>query len=128
MSAACCCPEFERDQLAKKYFGRLECSHIDTILREYDERREKQLAHPSDNPSLLIDPNRQQGLIPEHPFTKALFLIPSERLRALIAKDRETERVKQRHIANEETQNRLDRLAKKASESSSARRRHSFRF
>jgi hypothetical protein len=109
-------PEFERDQLAKKYFGRLECPHIDTLLREYDERREQQLAHPPDNPSLLIDPNRQQGLIPEHPFTKALFLIPSERLRALVAKDREMERSKQRHVANEETQNRLDRLARKASD------------
>jgi hypothetical protein len=109
-------PEFERDQLAKKYFGRLECSHIDTLLTEYDERREQQLAQPSNNPSLLIDPSRQQGLIPEHPFTKALFLLPSEWLRALIAKDREAERSKQKHIANEETQNRLDRLAKKASD------------
>lgn len=109
-------PEFERDQVAKKYFGRLECSHIDTLLRQYDERRGQQLAHPANNPSLLIDPNRQQGLIPEHPFTNALFLIPSEQLRALIAKDRETEHAKQKYIANEDTQNRLDRLAKKASD------------
>jgi hypothetical protein len=109
-------PEFEKDPHGKKYFGRLECPYIDKLLREYDERREKEQPHPDDNPSLLIDPNRQHGLIREHPFTKALFLIPSERLRALIAKDREAARSKERQIANEETQNRLDRLARKASE------------
>jgi len=109
-------PEFERDQHGKRYFGRLECSQIDTLLRKYDERRENGLPHPGNNPSLLIDPNRQHGLMRDHPFTRALLLIPSERLRALIAKDRETERSTERKIANEETQNRLDRLAKKASE------------
>jgi len=109
-------PEFERDQYGRRYFGRLKCSHIDILLREFDERREKDFPHTSENPSLLIDPNRQHGLIREHPFTKALFLIPSERLRTLIAKDREAQRSTQREIANEDTQNRLDRLAKKASE------------
>ena len=109
-------PEFERDSHGKRYFGRLECSHIDQLLREYDERRENEQAHPADNPSLLVDPNRQEGLMRDHPFTKALFLIASERLRGLIAKDREAERARERQVANEETQNRLDRLAKKASE------------
>jgi hypothetical protein len=65
---------------------------------------------------LLIDPNRQHGLIREHPYTKALFWIPAERLRSLIAKDREVERSTQLQIANEETQNRLDKLARKASD------------
>lgn len=109
-------PEFERDQYGRKYFGKLECPQIDRLLREYDERREIEAAHPNENPSLLIDPNRQHGLIREHPFTKALFLIPAERLRSLIAKDREVERSTQVQIANEETQNRLDKLARKASD------------
>ena len=109
-------PEFEKDLHGKKYFGRLECQYIDKVLREYDERREKDQPHDAKNPSLLIDPNRQHGLIREHPYTKALFQVPSERLRALVAKDREAERPKERRIANEETQSRLDRLAKKASE------------
>lgn len=109
-------PEFEKDPQGKKYFGRLECQYIDKVLREYDERREKDQPHDAKNPSLLIDPNRQHGLIREHPFTKVLFQVPSERLRALIAKDREAERSNERRIANEETQSRLDRLAKKASE------------
>ncbi len=109
-------PEFEKDPLARKYFGRLECSYIDELLRRYDENREKGRSHPEDNPTLLIDPNRQHGLIRDHPFTKLLLLIPSERLRASIAKDRESARQKEQQIANEKTQDRLDRLARKASE------------
>lgn len=108
--------EFERDPLAKKYFGRVECGAIDVLLREYDQRREKDEAQSAENPTLLIDPNRQHGLNREHPFTKALFLVPAERLRALIAAERENERLEKREISNRETQSRLDRLAKKASE------------
>lgn len=109
-------PEFEKDPHGKKYFGRLDVPYIDKILREYDERREKEHPHPEENPKLLIDPNRQHGLIRDHPFTQALYLIPSERLRALIAKDHEAERSKEQQVSNQETRSRLDRLAKKASE------------
>jgi hypothetical protein len=109
-------PEFERDSLAKKYFGRLECPQIDVLLREYDERREKGETHPPENPSLLVDPNRQRGLHRDHPFTKVLFLVPSERLRALVAADRENAKAQKREIANQETQTRLSRLARRASE------------
>ena len=108
--------EFETDSLAKRYFGRLECSDIDRILVEYDERRESGEPHPPENPTLLIDPNRQHGLRKEHPFTKSLFLVPSERLRALIAADRDKEKSQTKEVANQETKNRLDRLAKRASE------------
>jgi hypothetical protein len=109
-------PEFERDSLAKKYFGRLECPAIDQLLRDYDDRRGRDEKPVTENPALLIDPNRQHGLNREHPFTKALFLVPSERLRSLIAAEREKEKAQKREIANRETQTRLDRLAKRASE------------
>lgn len=108
-------PEFDKDLYARRYFGRLECTHIDKLLRDFDETREKGEPSPDDNPCLLIDPNRQYGLIREHPFTKVLLLLPSERLRARIAKDREAERSRHQQIANEETQRRLDRLARRAS-------------
>jgi len=109
-------PEFEKDPLGKRYFGRLECSYIDQLLSEFDERREKSMPQADENPSLLIDPNRQYGLLREHPFTKALLLVPSERLRALIAKDREGEQLRDRQIANKDVQRRLDQLAKRASQ------------
>lgn len=52
----------------------------------------------------------------EHPFTQDLFQLPSEKLRALIARDRDSERVHRREIANVETKRRLARLAKVASQ------------
>lgn len=45
-----------------------------------------------------------------------MFLVPSERLRSLIATERDKQKAEKRAIANRETQNRLDRLAKRASE------------
>jgi len=109
-------PEFESNPYTARYFGRIECNYIDELLDEYDEHRRKGRPFPDHNPRLLIDPNRQVGLIREHPFTQALFQFPSERLRAFITKDREAERTQHRQIANKETQQRLSRLAKAASQ------------
>jgi hypothetical protein len=109
-------PEFESDPYSAGYFGRIECDHIDILLAEYDNLRSKDLTFPDSNPRLLIDPNRQIGLIPDHPFTKSLFQVPSERLRSLIAKDREKDQKTRNEIANKETKKRLDRLAKLASQ------------
>jgi hypothetical protein len=108
-------PEFEKEPLAKKYFGRIECPYIDILCQEYDKIREKNDIPPDTNPSLLIDPNRQLGLRRDHPFTEALFSIPAKYLRELIKEDRDEDKKKQTKIANEATQNRLDKLAEAAS-------------
>jgi hypothetical protein len=107
-------PAIEKEPYAMKYFGRIDCDFIDCLLNEYDRRRERTESHPPENPSLLIDPNRQTGLRRDHPFTKALFQIPSEKLRQLIEKDKEQDKSTQKEIANKETQKRLDDLAKAA--------------
>jgi len=108
--------EIENDPHARYYFGRLTCPFIDNLCKEYDERREKGIPHPENDPNLLIDPNRQSGLTREgHPFTKALFQVPTEHLRALIAREKEKEREKRVQIENEETTKRLRKLAKEAS-------------
>lgn len=107
--------EFENDHYAHFYFGKLLCSYIDTICKEFDKRRENKEPHPENNPFFLIDPNRRGGLRRDHPFTKALFQIPTERLRALIATDKEKEKTKRVQIENEETKERLKKLAKAAS-------------
>lgn len=106
--------EFEKDPLASKYFGRIECAYIDQLCKDYDEYRAKGESPPDDNCCLIIDPNRQKGLRRDHPFTKALFLIPIERLRVLVAADHAKEKQKHIQVANEETRERLDRLAKAA--------------
>ncbi len=108
-------PEFENDPLARKYFGRIETTYIDQLMDEYDEYRSMGKDFPENNPRLVIDPNRQQGLIKDHPFTTALFQIPSERFRSLLAKERDAEKETRREIANQETKNRLKKLARAAS-------------
>jgi hypothetical protein len=109
-------PEFDNNPYAARCFGRIQCNYIDELLDEYDEYRQKGKPFPDHNPRLLIDPNRQVGLIREHPFTKALFQAPSERLRSFLKKDQEAERTQHRRIANKETEQRLSRLAKAASQ------------
>ncbi len=106
---------FEKDFYAKRYFGRLECEYIDDLLNEYDERRKNNKPHTPENPSLIIDPNRQTGLRRDHPFVKALFQIPSEELKRLIEIDKGQDKASQKEIANKETQHRLSELAKVAS-------------
>lgn len=108
-------PEFEKEPLAKKYFGRIVCPYLDFLCDEYDSKREREEKLPDTNPSLIIDPNRQQGLRRDHPFTEALFSIPAKYLKDLINQDREERKRQQTRIANEDTQNRLDKLAAAAS-------------
>lgn len=106
--------EFKKDPNARRYFGRLECTYLDDLLAEYQERLKRAQAHPPENPRLVIDPNRRFGLERQHPFVKALLQLPIERLRVLLAKDREGEKRQRREVANAETRARLARLAKLA--------------
>lgn len=108
-------PGFEKDQFALKYFGRLECNYIDILLYEFDERLKNSATHPPENPTLLIDPNRQHGLTTVHPFTKALFQIPSERLKSLIEKDKKEFKSDKAEVGSKEIKDKLDALAKAAS-------------
>jgi len=107
-------PGLEREISAKKYFGRLDCPYIDDLLKEYDERREKGLELPPENPCLLIDPNRKSGLIREHPFTQALLEIPTQILKELIEQEQKKNVIKKEEIANDNTRDRLSDLAKLA--------------
>ena len=106
--------EFKRDPLARRYFGRLDCPYLDQLLAEYEACRREERQQPRENPRLIIDPNRRTGLERSHPFVKNLLLHPIERLRSLLAKEREKERTQQREVANQETRGRLDRLARLA--------------
>jgi hypothetical protein len=106
--------EFKRDPLARRYFGRLDCPYLDRLLADYEKHRKEEEPHPLENPSLVVDPNRRMGLERRHPFVQKLLLPAVERLRALLARDREKEKAQQREVANQETRNRLGRLAKLA--------------
>ena len=107
--------DIKKDPNARLYYGRLECPYIDNLLQEFELRRREGEAHSDENPRLVIDPNRRSGLDLTHPFTTHLFKIPRERLRALLAKDREREKGRQKEVADAEMKKRLNRLAKLAS-------------
>jgi hypothetical protein len=106
--------EFRKDPHARRYFGRLECPHIDRLLIEYDTSFKNGERHPPENPRLLVDPNRRYGLERRHPFAQKLLQPAIEHLRTLLAKDKEEEKKERREIANKETRSRLERLAKLA--------------
>lgn len=104
------CTLFEHehgDEFAKHYYGRLECSYIATLLREFDE------SEPTEsNPFFLLDPSRRQGLDPKHPFTKAFFAHPKKCLTKLIEQDRQAQKEQQNAIANDDLQRKFDKVGK----------------
>lgn len=108
-------PSFDKDDIAKRFWGRLDCPFIDNLLNEYDGDQNKNINSTSENPSFLIDPNRQYGLRRDHPFTISLFKKPSEILKSLIELEKRQAQKDQQQIVNQETEKRLNNLAKEAS-------------
>ncbi|TLM80617.1 MAG: hypothetical protein FDZ75_08265, partial [Actinobacteria bacterium] len=106
--------ELENEPLARRYFGRLECSYIDTLCEEWDAAREAGAPHEPNNPEFLVDPQRQRGLSRSHPFTAALYEYPTSKIREFVADDRRASTKDAGVIGGEELQRRLRDLAKLA--------------
>ncbi len=108
-------PDLGRDPAAERYFGRLSCPDIDRLAREFDDRLQREEAQPNDNPRLLLDPNRREGLVRDHPFVVALFAGPIDVIKLQFEKEREQSRQRKVQVEAKETTDRLRRLAKEAS-------------
>jgi len=106
--------DIKADPNARRYFGRLECPYVDSLMEEYEECRAAGKPHRAHNPRLIVDPNRRSGLDRRHPFVEALLQIPIKRLHGLLTAEREASRARQRNIANAETKARLHKLARLA--------------
>jgi hypothetical protein len=106
--------EFKKDPTATRYFGRLECPFLDELLDGFETRLARGETPRENNPCLVIDPNRRFGLERRHPFVKALLQVPIERLRGVLAREREREKAERRQVASSEMRTRLARLAKLA--------------
>jgi hypothetical protein len=106
--------ELEKEPLAYYYWGELRCPYLRQLCDEYDELCELGKETP-DNPTLIIDPNRQAGLERQHPFTNALFSVPITVLKNLINEDKKREQQSQHEVESKQTKARLDKLAKVAS-------------
>jgi hypothetical protein len=65
----------------KLVYGELKCDYIDKLAREIST-----IGRTIENPFLVFDPNRRNGLHKKHPFTIALYEIPYRWLEILLNK------------------------------------------
>lgn len=97
------------------YFGRIVCPYIDDLMHEYEEAEEEEIDHTQENPVSIIDPLRWEGLVKNHPFTKALYDEVSKHINILLKKDEGTANQKAIEIENKRTKDRFKKLASEAS-------------
>ncbi len=81
--------DLERDPYAFRYYGTLECDHIDVLRNEWYEREQKNQTHTTDNKIFILDDDRIHGLVERHPFIKNhLFHQSLKIIRELINEDK----------------------------------------
>lgn len=106
--------DFEGDPYAEWFFGKLECPFIDELIREYDRCFEERVDTPSSNPTRLLTRQRD-GLVREHPFTRALIEEAQKRLQTLVEEERLRAEEERQRIESVETKKTFQRLAAAAS-------------
>lgn len=106
----------ESEPLAWRFSGEVVCPYIDELIKEYDDREERDpsAAHSKENPIRLLDPFRD-GFIGEHPFAQALYKQCAEILKDLIAKLKLSEPPDQNNVVSEGLRRKLDNAARKVS-------------
>ena len=110
-------PDLEEDPIARRFFGRLECSHIRQLQLDFEKTRKRGEDHSPHNPIDIVDPNRRRGLDRvDHPFVMKLFAWAEDVLRAAVDEVREEEGEKETRVANQETKKRLQALSKAVAE------------
>ncbi len=102
----------EFDANALWFHGHLKCPAIDDLWNEYDDREERNEAHPKDNPVPILDPSRKSGLTRDHPFVVALYSKALQFLRPLVEEERKREQRQRSRVESQKTRRRLDDLGK----------------
>jgi hypothetical protein len=103
----------EPDIYCWRFTGEVRCDYIDTLIREYDDRESTSAnpIHPSNNPIMLLDPNRN-GLDENHPFTLAINQLCRKLLKNLVDDLRVHETPPKKKVSNEFLDKKLDSLSK----------------
>lgn len=104
--------EIESDPNGLWFYGRLRCQYIDELWNKFDDRFDQRLEPLPDNPCPITDPNRKTGLTRSHPFVNALYREASNKLRILVEKEREREKIERKQIESQKTRKRLNLLQK----------------
>jgi len=94
----------DKEPLAHRYYGYLECSHIDHLMDEWDKNESANKVHNSLNDNFILNPTRLEGMKISHPFVKELFKEPIRTLIEFINKD------KKKFLAGPETDEELSKL------------------
>ena len=78
----------DREPLAQRYYGYLECEHIDFLMEEWHENEKNNRKHSPLNSSFLLNPIRTEGIKSDHPFAIELFREPIKIIKNFINEDR----------------------------------------
>ena len=104
----------ESDPHALWFYGKLTCTYIDELCKDFDDRFERKLPPTDPNPTYPLDPSRRSGMTRDHPFVVALFGEALKRLRPLVAEEREREEHERTRVESAATRRRLNALERAA--------------
>jgi len=108
----------EADLFAWRFTGEVRCGFIDRLVKEFDDRDDANPDnpnHPANNLIRILDPLRGDGLIMDHPFTKALRSKCKVILKGLIESLKTSEVPPRQKVTNENLNRKLGQLAKEIS-------------
>jgi len=78
----------DREPLAQRYYGYLECEHLDKLMHEWHENETNNKKHNPLNASFILNPTRTDGVKKDHPFVIELFNEPIKVLKKFINEDK----------------------------------------
>ncbi|MCQ3805315.1 MAG: ATP-binding protein [Acidimicrobiia bacterium] len=105
--------KYEGHPIAGWLHGRLDCTYIDRLAKQYDDAFESGDTHPENNPIPIVS-RRRRGLAKDHPFWTALSKAVEDQLAPLIERLEEEERSGTEPKESPETRRRLDHLGQAA--------------
>ena len=94
----------DREPLAQRYYGYLECEHLDKLMHEWHNNETNNKKHNPLNSSFILNPTRTDGVKKEHPFVIELFKEPIKVLKKFINED------KKNSSGGNETDEKLSKL------------------
>jgi hypothetical protein len=104
---------FEQNRYAAAFNGHLQCSYIDSLARDFEERKAIGGSQLPENPMLIIGRTRD-GLRREHPFYIALRGAVDEVLGGLVKEEEERAKKEIQRVENSRTRRDLENLAREA--------------
>lgn len=107
--------KLENDPLSRFYYGRIEVPYLDELCSQFDAAQVARTVSQK-NPTLIIDPDRNEGLAREHPFTQSLLDRPAEVFEEILESHRKEMRETERQLEDRDLRRRLNELERLTSD------------